>query len=676
MIDWNPIHQHAANTIRILSAESIERAKSGHPGLPLGCAEIMHVLWYRYLRHNPANPIWFGRDRFILSAGHGSALLYSMLHLYGYGVTTEDLMNFRQWNSITPGHPERGVTPGVEVSTGPLGAGFATAVGMAIASKNLRATTGLDQADGVRAPRMIVLCGDGCLMEGVSYEAAALAGHLKLDNLFCIYDSNRISIEGSTDLAFTSNVRERFEAEGWRVVEIANANNLKECDDGLHRGLLESDGRPTLIIAHTQIGFGSPGKQGSEKSHGEPLGEQEILKTRENLGFPAVRSFEVEADVAKLFKDHVSALVSGAEKWDNAFNAWKENHQEGAALIAKFLAPEIPADLYEKMIKVLEGYKGKSVATRQAGGDVLQVIAEALPNLIGGAADLAPSTKTFIKNATDFTPDNRKGRNIHFGVREFAMGLAGNGMATYRTHRPFTSTFFVFSDYMKPAIRLAAMQQIPHTFIFTHDSFHVGEDGPTHQPIEQLTMLRTIPGLNVFRPADAFETAAAWDYIIRSAHPSALILTRQNIPVVTAPEGLDVKVAQGAYVVDDEADFDTILIATGSEVSLALDAAKPLRDAGRKVRVVSMPSMERFNAQTEEYRESVIPTQCCCIKRVSIEAGCTMPWYKYVGNKGLTIGLNDFGYSAPASVIAEKLGFTTHAISARILQWIESTQKA
>lgn len=667
MIEWNSLHQRAADTIRILSAEAIEKAKSGHPGLPLGCAELMHVLWYRHLHHNPANPIWFGRDRFILSAGHGSALLYTMLHLYGYGITKEEMMQFRQWGSRTPGHPERGVTPGVEVSTGPLGSGFATAVGMAIASKNLRSTTGLDQADGVRAPRMIVLCGDGCLMEGVSYEAAALAGHLKLDNLYCIYDSNRISIEGSTGLTFTSNIRQRFEAEGWRVVEIEDGNDLSQCDRGLHKGLLEADGRPTLIIAHTQIGHGSPAKQGSEKAHGEPLGAEEILKTRENLGFPAERSFDVEPDVQKLFKDHVSALCNGAKKWDDTFKLWGEKHPEGASLVQQFLHPQVPADLYAEMVKVLEGYKGKSVATRQAGGDVLQVVAKVLPNLMGGAADLAPSTKTFIKNASDFTFENRKGRNIHFGVREFAMGLAGNGMAIYRTHRPFTSTFFVFSDYMKPALRLAAMQQIPHTFIFTHDSFHVGEDGPTHQPVEQLTMLRTIPGLSVFRPADAFETAAAWNHIVRSAKPSALILTRQNLPVITEPCGLDEKVSCGAYVVEDDPNFKIVMMASGSELSLALDAAKLLRAKGHAVRVVSMPSMDLFEQQTPEYRESVLPSDDS-VKRVSIEAGCTTPWYRYVGLKGLTIGLNTFGYSAPASVIAQKLGFTPEAVAARILE--------
>lgn len=664
MVEWNAIHQRAADTIRILSAEAVQQAKSGHPGLPMGCADIMHVLWYRYLHHNPANPKWFGRDRFILSAGHGSMLLYSMLYLYNYGLTEEDLRNFRQWGSRTPGHPEFGETVGVEVSTGPLGAGFATGTGMAIAAKHLRYTSGLSESD-IRKPKIFILCGDGCMMEGITAESAALAGHLKLDNLVVIYDSNRITIEGSTDLAWSSDVRAQFQAHNWRIVEIENGNDMAQCDKGLHDAIFNCDARPTLVISHTRIGYGSPGKEGKASSHGEPLGEAELIETRKALGFPPERSFTVEPEVRKLYTEHAKALALGAEKWDAHLNGWRAAHPDGAKVMDDFLNPVIPADLYEQMVSAVKDYAGKSVATRQAGGDVLQVIAQAVPSLMGGAADLAPSTKTFIKNSAYFEPGSYTGRNIHFGVREFAMGLAGNGMALWGAAIPFTSTFFVFSDYMKPALRLAAMQKVRHLFIFTHDSFHVGEDGPTHQPIEHLTMVRTIPDMTLFRPADAFETAAAYDCAMRLNGPSAIILTRQNVPTVTVPEGLLEKVARGAYVLSDEADFDVVLIATGSEVSLALESAVQLRAAGKKVRVVSMPSMERFMRQDKAYRDAVLPQTDAL--RVSIEAGSTCCWYRFVGLDGLAIGIDHFGASAPSGVLSEKFGFTAAAVTEKVL---------
>lgn len=669
MIGWNTIHRRAADSIRILSAEAIQQAKSGHPGMPMGCADLMHVLWYRYLHHNPANPNWFGRDRFILSAGHGSMLLYSMLYLYNYGMTIDDIKHFRQWGSKTPGHPEYKWTEGVEVSTGPLGTGFATGVGMAMAAKHMRAMTGLDQSD-IRKPKIFILCGDGCMMEGVTAESAALAGHQKLDNIICIYDSNQITIEGATDLAWSSNVLKQFAAHNWRVLEIENANDLVQCDQGLHAAVFENDGRPTLVIAHTRIGFGSPDKEGKSSAHGEPLGDAELLKTREKLGFPAERTFVVEEQVHKLYDDHSKALVSGAAKWDIHFNEWRAAHPDGATMLDKLFERHIPDDLYGKMAAAVSGYAGKTVATRQAGGDVLQVIADAVPALFGGAADLAPSTKTFIKNSPDFTPENRAGRNIHFGVREFSMALAGNGMSIYGASLPFTSTFFVFSDFMKPAIRLAAMQAIPHLFIFTHDSFYVGEDGPTHQPVEQLTMLRTIPDMTVFRPADAFETAAVYDQAVRMTTPAAIILTRQNVPVITSPEGLNEKVAKGAYILSDETGFEAVLIGTGADVSVAMDAATILRAAGKKVRVVSMPCMEHFAKQDAAYRESVIPGHA---KRVSIEAGSTACWYRWIGDKGLAIGIDHFGVSAPANVLAEKFGFTGKTAAARILTWLDES---
>lgn len=663
MVEWNAIHQRAADTIRILSAEAVQQAKSGHPGLPMGCADIMHVLWYRYLHHNPSNPRWFGRDRFILSAGHGSMLLYSMLYLYDYGLIETDLKNFRQWESKTPGHPERGMTPGVEVSTGPLGSGFATGTGMAIAAKHLRYTSGLCDSD-IRKPKIFILCGDGCMMEGITAESAALAGHLGLDNLVVIYDSNQITIEGATDLAWSSDVRAQFEAHRWRVLEIENGNDMAQCDIALHDAIFKCDGRPTLIISHTHIGYGSPNKEGKASSHGEPLGEDELMQTRQKLGFPAERSFKVDDSVKKLYVEHGKALAAGAIKWDHHLEAWRTAHPDGAKVMDDFLNPVIPSDLYAKMAKAVEAYAGKSVATRQAGGDVLQVIAAEVPSLMGGAADLAPSTKTFIKNSPYFEPGCYTGRNIHFGVREFAMGLAGNGMALWGAAIPFTSTFFVFSDYMKPALRLAAMQAIRHLFIFTHDSFYVGEDGPTHQPIEQLTMLRTIPGMTVFRPADAFETAAVYDCAVRLNGPSALILTRQNVPTLTTPEGLLEKVAKGAYVLSDDADFEVVFLATGADVSVAMDATKILRETGKKVRVISMPSMEIFMKQDAAYRESVLPSGNAL--RVSVEAGSTCCWYRFVGLEGLAIGLDHFGASAPASVLAEKFGFTGSAVAEKV----------
>lgn len=667
MIEWNSVHRRAADTIRVLSADAIQKANSGHPGMPMGCADIMHVLWYRYLRHNPANPNWIGRDRFILSAGHGSMVLYSLLHLYGYGVTMDDIKAFRQWESITPGHPEHGQTPGVEVSTGPLGTGFASGVGMAMASKHRRAVTGIDRFD-IQEPRIFILCGDGCMMEGVTAEAAALAGHQRLDNIICIYDSNEITIEGSTELSWSSNVLKQFDSHGWRVVVIHNANDMEQCDKGLHKACYESDGRPTLVIAHTKIGYGSPGKEGKSSSHGEPLGTEELAKTKEHFGFKPDESFVVEEPVRKLYDDHRKALAAGAEKWETKFTTWQKEHPLCVKKLDELFSKNIPDDLYAKMVDAVKGYAGKLVATRQAGGDVLQVAAEAIPALIGGAADLAPSTKTFIKNSTDFSPKDRTGRNIHFGVREFAMGMAGNGMSLYGGMLPFTSTFFVFSDFMKPALRLAAMQKIRHLFIFTHDSFYVGEDGPTHQPVEQLSMLRTTPGMTVFRPADAFETAAVYNYAVRMETPAAIILTRQNVITFNDPEGLDKKVARGAYIISDDPDFEAILMSTGGDVTVALDAAEILRKEGRKIRVVSMPSMNLFLEQDQAYRDSVLPPECR--KRISLEAGSTVCWYRWVGIDGLAIGIDHFGYSAPAQVLAEKLGFTGSAVADRIRTYL------
>ncbi len=649
----------AADTVRLLSADAIQKAKSGHPGMPMGAADMAFSLWYKYMRHNPKNPQWIARDRFVLSAGHGSMLLYSLLHLFGYGLTMEDLQNFRQWDSLTPGHPEFGHTKGVEVTTGPLGTGFAAGIGMAAASKNFAAVTGLGDA-GLLSNRIFIISGDGCLMEGISHEAASFAGNQKLDNVIVLYDDNNISIEGSTDLAFTEDVGKRFEAYGWRVLRIANANDAEQVDKGLAEAVV-SDGRPTLVICRTVIGFGSPGKAGSEKSHGEPLGVDELAATKAAFGFPQ-EAFYVPQEVRDMVDRRSAELTAEAAKWDAEFQKFVEANPEKAKLISDMLSLKVPEDILPQLLAVTP--KDKPAATRASGGAVLQKVAELVPSLCGGAADLAPSTKTAIKASGSFSPADRSGRNFHFGVRELAMSAIANGISVYGGYIPYTSTFFVFSDFMKPGIRLAAIQKIPSIYIFTHDSFYVGEDGPTHEPVEQLAMLRTIPGMTVIRPAEATECAHAWAYAVKSKTPVALILTRQDIAPFDAATAEKVDLEKGAYVVSEDTAYDTIIIATGSEVNTALDAAHILRDEGRRIRVVSMPSRELFLQQSREYQESVIPS--ACERRVTLEAGTTFGWEKFAGDKGLCIGLDRFGASAPYKVLAEKFGFTPEAVAEKI----------
>ena len=649
----------AADTVRLLSADAIQKAKSGHPGMPMGAADMAFSLWYKYMRHNPKNPQWIARDRFVLSAGHGSMLLYSLLHLFGYGLTMEDLQNFRQWESLTPGHPEFGHTKGVEVTTGPLGTGFAAGIGMAAASKNFAAVTGLGDA-GLLNNRIFIISGDGCLMEGISHEAASFAGNQKLDNVIVLYDDNNISIEGSTDLAFTEDVGKRFEAYGWRVLKIANANDAEQVDKGLAEAVV-SDGRPTLVICRTVIGFGSPGKAGSEKSHGEPLGVDELAATKAAFGFPQ-DAFYVPQEVRDMVDRRSAELTAEAAKWDAEFQKFVEANPEKAKLISDMLSLKVPEDILPQLLAVTP--KDKPTATRASGGAVLQKVAELVPSLCGGAADLAPSTKTAIKASGSFSPADRSGRNFHFGVRELAMSAIANGISVYGGYIPYTSTFFVFSDFMKPGIRLAAIQKIPSIYIFTHDSFYVGEDGPTHEPIEQLAMLRTIPGMTVIRPAEATECAHAWAYAVKSKTPVALILTRQDIVPFDAATAEKVDLEKGAYVVSEDTAYDTIIIATGSEVNTALDAAHILRDEGCRSRVVSMPSRELFLQQSREYQESVIPS--ACERRVTLEAGTTFGWEKFAGDKGLCIGLDRFGASAPYKVLAEKFGFTPEAVAEKI----------
>ncbi|MDD3116791.1 MAG: transketolase [Victivallaceae bacterium] len=653
----------SANTIRLLSADGVQKAKSGHPGMPMGTADFAFTLWSKYLRHNPKNPQWLGRDRFILSAGHGSMLVYSLLHLFEYGLPMDELKQFRQWDSLTPGHPELGHTDGVEITTGPLGSGFASAVGMAIANKNFAARTGLDKT-GLVDSRFFVISGDGCMMEGATSEAASLAGHLKLDSIIVFYDDNNITIEGSTELAFSEDVGKRFEAYNWRVIRVADANDIEQCDRALAEAV-KSDGRPTLIVGKTHIGFGSPGKQGKSSSHGEPLGEEELAATRKNLGFPE-ESFYVPSEVKNFISTRVKELETDAADWDKKFQDFLNANPEKADLISKMLNKTVPENILEELLKVAP--VSKPVASRASSGEILQKVSELVPALFGGAADLAPSTKSNIKNEPGFTASERAGKNLHFGVRELAMGLAGNGMAAYGVNIPYTSTFFVFSDYMKPAIRLAAIQNLHQIYIFTHDSFYVGEDGPTHEPIEQIAMLRSIPGMTVFRPADANEVAHCWAAALQAKGPVALLLTRQDLEPIAPELTSNINVNKGAYILRDDDAFDMIMIATGSEVSLALKTADILKEQFNiKSRVVSMPSMELFLQQDAEYQEEVIPSWCNF--RVSIEAGTTFGWHRIVGSTGLAIGMDHYGASAPYKVLAEKFGFTPDAVIAKIKEF-------
>ncbi|MPM13687.1 Transketolase [bioreactor metagenome] len=649
-----------ANTIRALSADAIQKAKSGHPGMPMGNADYAVTLFSKYLRFNPSNPTWIARDRFILSAGHGSMLEYSLLHLYGYGLSMDEIKNFRQWGSKTPGHPEFGHTAGVDVTTGPLGSGFASAVGMAMAAKYLGAVTGMGDA-GLLDSKIYVICGDGCMMEGVTGEAASLAGHQKLDNIICFYDDNQITIEGSTALAFSEDVGKRFEAYGWRVLKVNNANCVNHCDQALAEAV-KSDGRPTLIIGKTKIGFGAPNKQGKSAAHGEPLGVEEVAAMKANLGLPA-EEFYVAPEVTAFCQARAAETTAAAAIWDKKFNEFLKADAARAELVSKLLNKSVPANILEELLKVTP--IDKPTASRASSGTVLQKAAELIPALWGGSADLAPSTKTDIKGTSGFSPEDRAGRNLHFGVRELAMGMVANGMALFGAAIPYSSTFFVFSDYMKPGMRLASLQKLHEIYVFTHDSFYVGEDGPTHEPIEQLAMLRSIPGFTVIRPAEAHEVAHAWAAALQADGPVALLMTRQDLAPFDAEMAARVDVAKGAYVLSDDENFSLILMATGSEVGLALKAAEMFRAQDIGVRVVSMPSWELFLKQSAEYQESVLPSDCEL--RVSIEAASTFGWHRFVGSAGLAIGLDTFGASAPYKVLAEKFGFTPEAVAKKIV---------
>lgn len=645
--------QLAVDAIRALAMDAVQQANSGHPGMPLGMADIGVVLWTQYLKVDPADPTWPDRDRFVLSNGHGSMLLYSLLHLAGFPVSLGDLRSFRQWGSLTPGHPERHPELGIEMTTGPLGQGFATAVGLAAAEAHLRARFGADLVDH----RTFVFAGDGDLMEGVASEAASLAGHLGLGRLICLYDDNRISIEGSTRLAFTEDVAARFAAYGWHTLAIDGHDRPAVAE--AVRTALGEESRPSLILCRTHIAYGAPTKQDSADSHGSPLGEEEITGAKQAMGWPVASRFEVPAEAYGVFR---AAMARGAE----ARRAWEERRR------ARFTADPAAADLWRRhwQAEAIEvgplGFQaGASLATRQASGKVINSLAGRLPGLIGGSADLAPSNNTLIAGAPDFQVGSPEGRNLRFGVREHAMAAMVNGLALHGGLRPYGATFLVFSDYLRPALRLAALMGAPSIFVFTHDSVFLGEDGPTHQPIEHLAALRAIPNTWVVRPADAGETAEAWELALnRTEGPTALILTRQGLPVLDR-SGREGGVHRGGYVLR-EGDAG-VLVATGSEVSLALAAADLLAAEGRAWRVVSLPCWEAFFAQDEAYRRSVLGKG---LPIVSLEAGSTFGWERLVGTGGLAIGIDRFGASAPAGRLAAEFGFTPEAVVARLREWL------
>lgn len=641
----------SVNAIRILSADGVQKANSGHPGLPLGAAAMAYELWAKHMKHNPANPKWPNRDRFVLSGGHGSMLLYSLLHLFGYGLTKEDLEQFRQDGSLTPGHPEYGHTVGVEATTGPLGAGMAMAVGMAMAEAHLAAKFN-KEGYPVVDHYTYVLGGDGCMMEGITSEAMSLAGTLGLGKLIVLYDSNKISIEGDTDIAFTEDVKKRFEAYGFQTLVVEDGNNLEEIGAAIEAAKADLT-RPSMITIKTKIGYGSP-KEGMASAHGEPLGADNIKALRENLGWPSDTPFEVPEEVYENYKSIAKKNAQIEKEWNKLFESYCKEYPEMKKLWDQYHDENAAKHLIDN--EEFWAYDDKADATRNLSGQVINRIKDHLPNFIGGSADLAPSTKTLMKDEGSFSKDNYGGRNLHFGVRELAMAGIGNGMALHGGLRPYVSTFFVFSDYVKPMARLSALMEMPLTYVLTHDSIGVGEDGPTHEPIEQLAMLRAMPNFTVYRPADATETIAAWYYAITSTKtPTALVLSRQNLPQLA---GSSKEALKGAYIISDSKKEvpDAIIIASGSEVQLGLGAQEELLKEGIDVRVVSMPSMDVFEQQSEEYKESILPKNVRA--RVAVEALSYFGWGRYVGLDGTTIAMNSFGASAPANVLFEKFGFT------------------
>ncbi len=659
------MERRSVNAIRILAADAVQKANSGHPGLPLGSAAMAYELWAHHMDHNPADPHWENRDRFILSGGHGSTLLYSLLHLFGYGLTVDDLAHFRQLDSLTPGHPEYGHTVGVEATTGPLGAGMGMAVGMAMAEAHLAAVFN-EPSYPVVDHYTYVLGGDGCMMEGISSEAFSLAGTLGLHKLIVLYDSNRISIEGSTEIAFTENVQKRMEAFGFQTITVEDGNDTFAIGRAIEEAKADRT-RPSFITVKTQIGYGCPAKQGKASAHGEPLGADNVAALKENLGWESMEPFYVPEDV---YENYRTLAAKGAQKeahWQAMFAEYRQRYPEKTALWEQYHDSRIGEKLYGD--ESFWAYEEKPQATRNLSGVMINRLKNQIPGLIGGAADLAPSTKTYMKDMGDFSKEDYSGRNLHFGVRELAMAAIANGLALHGGLRPYVSTFFVFSDYTKPMARLAALMKLPVTYVFTHDSIGVGEDGPTHEPIEQLAMLRAMPNFNVFRPADATETAAAWYFAVTAQDaPAALVLTRQNLPQLA---GSSKEALKGGYILADSAKEtpDAIIIASGSEVSLAVEAKQALAAKDMDVRVVSMPSMDVFEQQSAAYKEKVLPKAVRA--RVAVEALGDFGWDRYVGLDGACVTMHGFGASAPAGLLFEKFGITTAHVTEAVEQLLE-----
>jgi transketolase len=686
MSSVSDLDQLCVNTIRFLSVDGVQKANSGHPGLPMGAAAMSYVLWTKFLRHNPSDPNWPDRDRFVLSGGHGSMLLYSLLHLTGYDLPLDELKNFRQWSSKTPGHPEFGLTAGVEATTGPLGQGFAMGVGMAMAEAHLAARYNQPGHDIINHFTYGIVS-DGDLMEGISHEAASLAGHWQLGKLIYLYDDNRITLAGAADLTYTEDVTKRFEAYGWQVLLVEDGNDLAAIEAALSAARSETL-RPTLIRVRTIIGFGAPHKQNTFEAHGSPLGPDEVKAAKENLGWPTEPPFTIPSEALEHFRETIDQGQAQQTAWQAKFDAYEAAYPELAAELARALKGELP-ETWNKNVPVFPAGKGQ--ATRVSSGQVLNALAAQVPSLIGGSADLNPSTNTALKGLGDFQSPaapvadkqgavgggwSYAGRNIPYGVREHAMGSLSNGLALHGGVIPFTATFLQFADYMRPAIRLAALMDQRVIFVFTHDSIFLGEDGPTHQPVEHLAALRTIPNLAVIRPADANEVAVAWQIALERKHgPTALIFSRQNVPTFdrSVMASAD-NVRRGGYtLIDSDGTPDVILIATGSEVALAVQAREELVKQNIKVRVVSLPSWKLFDAQPREYRESVLPPKVRA--RLAIEAGVAQGWHKYVGDLGKIMSIERFGASAPAGVLAEKFGFTVEAVVAISKQMAVSTTR-
>ena len=676
MSDKNDLEKKCIDTIRFLAADAIEKAKSGHPGMPMGAAAAAFTLWTRHLKHNPKNPQWPDRDRFVLSAGHASMLLYALLHLTGYDLTLDDIKNFRQWGSRTPGHPEYKHAPGVEVTTGPLGQGLANAIGMAIAEAHLAARFNRE-GEKLVDHFTYVMASDGDIMEGVAAEACALAGHLRLGKLIVLYDDNKVTLAGAASLSSTENTEQRFKAYGWQVQKVADGNDISAIDRAIKKAKKDTE-RPSLICVQSTIGFGSPCKQGKCDAHGSPLGTDELQKTKDALCWTADSTFYVAEDVSKLFRKALSRGKKSEKQWQDTLNTCRQKENVLAAEFERSIKGDLPDNWESDLSEFPNG--SKDVATRKAGEIVMQAIASKVPELMGGSADLNPSTFTWLKGMGDFQSPvlsqeglhgmvggswDYTGRNIHFGIREHAMGSITVGMALHGGIIPYTATFLTFADYMRPPMRLAALMGLRAIFVFTHDSIGVGEDGPTHQPVEQIMNLRQVPNMTVIRPADANETLEAWEIAIsNTSGPTTLIFSRQNLPVLDRSVcGAASGVRRGGYVLWESApNPELILIATGSEVSLTLTASRKLAENGTKVRVVSLPSWEIFDRQTQEYRDSVLPPAITA--RIAVEAGIKLGWEHYVGLQGMIIGMETFGASAPGPVLYEKFGFTVEKIVA------------